>query len=98
MIPHLIPRNNEAGTGDTGPRFIVTKTLLSTQVWNLAVTAKLRARRTASLSKKCRSTFSMLNIPAAFQSPHQRGVVGKLQMSAHGDAIGQAGHPDAEGL
>ena len=84
MIPRPIPSHDKAGTGITGPRF--------------AMTAKLCAQRAVSLSKKCRSTFSMLNIPAAFQSPHQRGVVGKLQMSAHGDAIGQAGHPDAEGL
>ena len=84
MIPRPIPSHDKAGTGITGPRF--------------AMTAKLCAWRTESFSKKCFCTFSMLNIPAAFQSPHQRGVVGKLQMSAHGDAIGQAGHPDAEGL
>ena len=83
MIPRPIPSHDKAGTGITGPRF--------------AMTAKLRATGCIPL-EKVQKHFSMLNIPAAFQSPHQRGVVRKLQMSAHGDAIGQAGHPDAEGL
>ena len=39
-----------------------------------------------------------LNIPSAFQRPHQCGVIGKFQMAAHGDAVGQPGDPHVEGL
>ena len=38
------------------------------------------------------------HLPAALQGPHEGGVVGVLQVAAHGDAVGQAGDPHLEGL
>ena len=42
--------------------------------------------------------FWMLHLPAALKGAHEGGVIGILQMTAHGDAVGQSGHLDGEGL
>ena len=39
-----------------------------------------------------------LQLPAALQRPGKGGVIGKFQMSAHGDAVGQSGHLYVKGL
>ena len=37
-------------------------------------------------------------LPSALQGPGQGRIIGKFQMAAHGDAIGQPGHLDLKGL
>ena len=37
-------------------------------------------------------------LPPALQGPGQGRIIGKFQMAAHGDAIGQPGHLDLKGL
>ena len=39
-----------------------------------------------------------LQFPAALQRAHEGGVVGKFQMTAHGDTVGQAGDLHPKGL
>ena len=41
-----------------------------------------------------RSAYPPSNLPAAVQSPHQCGIVGKLQVTAYWDTIGQPGRFD----
>ena len=58
------------------------------------------ARSTPQLSRSSgKATASKcLHFSTPLQRPHQRGVVGVLQVAAHRDAVGQAGDLHLEGL